>query len=268
MISPSESEAIVQELMILLGTDRQIAPYSKRFPNFDLLDAYRIAARVRDRRAAAGANSVGRKIGFTNKSIWGDFGISAPIWNYVYDQTVEDFLASGNSLVLRGMPEARIEPEIVLHLASAPDPGMTSAELAECVDWAAPGFEIVYSVFPNWRFTAADAAAAYGVHGRLFVGERRQLTFDRAMQLSSFSVVLESADIRREGQSKNVLGGPLEALRFLVQELARLPGCEPLGPGEIITTGTLTEAMPIRPAETWTASFQGVGFSSLRLSID
>lgn len=268
MISPADCEAISEELMKLLGTDRQIQPYSERFPSIELTDAYRIAARVKDLRVNNGAIPVGRKIGFTNTSIWSDFGISAPIWNYVFDQTAEDIAGGRKTFALRGMPEARIEPEVVLHLASAPNPGMTGAELAECVDWAAPGFEIVYSVFPDWKFSAADAAAAYGVHGRLLVGERLELTSDRAARLSGFSVALESADIRCEGHAGNVLGGPLEALRFLVNDLARFSMCEPLRPGEMITTGTLTEAMPIRPGEAWSASFEGIGFKPLLLSID
>ncbi len=44
------------------------------------------------------------------------------------------------------------------------------------------------------------------------------------------------------GQGSNVLGGPLSALRHLVELLARDPHNPPLQAGEIITTGTLTRA--------------------------
>jgi hypothetical protein len=42
-----------------------------------------------------------------------------------------------------------------------------------------------------------------------------------------------------------------KALHFLVDELARYPTMEPLGRGELVTTGTLTEAMPIAAGQSW-----------------
>lgn len=244
-------ERISQELMVLLGTERQVEPFSRRYPDFGLRHAYEIVSRVCDLRRARGESPVGRKIGFTNRSIWGDLGISAPVWNYVFDSTVK---CGQTKTVLIGMPEPRIEPELVLHLVEPPASGMTTTELFECIDWIAPGFEVVYSIFPNWKFTAADAAAAYGVHGALFVGEKLDVSLarpDHLAKISSFGVELDSdVGVSRKGHARNVLGGPIEALRFLVEEIARYPSCEPLRAGELVTTGTLTEAMPARVGET------------------
>lgn len=265
----SEIDRISWELMDLLGTDRQIEPFSRRYPKFELEDAYQIVSRLALMRQARGQRPVGRKIGFTNTSTWSDFGIAAPVWNYVFDSTVK---CGQTRTGLSGMPEPRIEPELILHLAKPPAPGMTSRELLECIDWVAPGFEVVFSVFPNWEFSAADAAAAYGVHGQLFVGEKLAVApvqshlFD---QLSSFGVHLDSdLGVTRLGHARDVLGGPLEALRFLVEEINRYPDCEPLKAGEIVTTGTLTEAMPARAGETWTVRFEGIALAPLRLGFD
>jgi 2-oxo-3-hexenedioate decarboxylase len=41
-----------------------------------------------------------------------------------------------------------------------------------------------------------------------------------------------------------------------------------LAAGEIITTGTLTAALPIRPGEEWTSRYEGLpGVSGLMLSL-
>ena len=48
---------------------------------------------------------------------------------------------------------------------------------------------------------------------------------------------------RAEGGGAKVLGSPLTAFRHLVREMARYGG-EPLGPGDIVTTGTLVGALP------------------------
>ena len=268
----STIEAISDELISLLGTGLQIEPFSRRYSGFDLADAYAVAARIRDLRKGRGENTVGRKIGFTNQSIWGAQGISAPIWNYVFDRTIIKAGGGLPAIDLRAMPEPRIEPEVVLHLAAAPTPGMTANDLLRCLDWVAPAFEVVYSVFPNWDFTPADAAAAYGVHGGLLVGERLHLEKvlgDLALKLSTFSVEMENGQgVRRQGEARNVLGGPLWALKFLVDELERYGPCEPLRPGELVTTGTLTEAMPLHSGETWSARFEGIDLKPLKLHIE
>ena len=44
------------------------------------------------------------------------------------------------------------------------------------------------------------------------------------------------------GHAQVVLGGPLGALRFLADDLARRPDAPPLAVGEVVTTGRLTGA--------------------------
>jgi 2-oxo-3-hexenedioate decarboxylase len=148
---------------------------------------------------------------------------------------------------------------------------MSEDELIACIDWVAHGFEIVHSVFPGWTFAAVDAVAAYGVHGALLLGDRHpiseQLT-DWREALSGFSVELVRDDgLRRSGHARHVLGGPLRALGFLVEELARYPASKPLGAGEIVTTGTLTEAMPAIAGQTWNTQLVGIDIRGLRLRL-
>ncbi len=266
----SQAEVIGREAFDLLGTARQVAPFTARWPGFDLDAAYAVAARLRALREARGERAVGRKIGFTNRAVWGDFGIAAPIWSYVYDRTVRGPSASHPAFDLALTPEPRIEPELVLHLARAPAQGMSAEELAQCVDWVAAGFEVVYSIFPGWSFAAADAVAAYGVHGALVLGPTLALAGAaraRLDALSNFDVALESdRGARFDGHARDVLGGPLLALRFLVEEIGRRPGGAPLEAGEIVTTGTLTEAPAAIPGESWTARFRGLDLAPLRLS--
>ena len=270
MPEPAEIEAISLELMSLRGTGRQIEPFSKRYARFGLPEAYGVVARTRDLRIERGEIPVGRKIGFTNAAIWQARGISAPIWNYVFDRTVAAIGQAGAVVDLSGMPEPRIEPEVVLHLSASPQPGMTTRELLACLDWVAPGFEVVSSVFPAWEFSAADAAAAFGVHGALYVGEHLEVASAGSTLLDdliALNVVLASdGGLRREGAGRDVLGGPIHALRFLVEELARAPASDALHAGELVTTGTLTEAMPLLSGQTWSAAFEGIDFRTSRLT--
>ena len=270
MTNPSRQD-LASETLALFGTGRQIAPFSSHPDGLTLTQAYDIVALIRDLRQARGEAPIGRKIGFTNNAVWHGLGLEGPIWNYVFDSTVADLAAIGATFALPNWPQPRIEPEIVLHLAHAPKSGMSDAELLACVDWIAPAFELVTSIFPNWTFTAADAAAAFGVHGALLIGEKQLVTDDPAAwanAMTRFSVTMTGSDgVCTDGHARNVLGGPIQALAFLVAELARFGCPDVLRPGELITTGTLTDAMPIQPGQTWVANFEAIGLASPKLTL-
>src|SRR5262245_59032861 len=174
-IAPPDVAEIAAEALAALDSGRQIAPFSSRLAGFEIDDAYRVTAAVRKMREARGERVVGRKIGFTNRTIWSEYGVHAPIWGYVYDRTVHDLAGIGGTFSLAGLPEPRIEPEIVFGLARAPTPGMDERALLDCVAWIAHGFELVQSIFPAWKFSAADTVAAFGLHGALLIGPRHAL---------------------------------------------------------------------------------------------
>ena len=56
--------------------------------SFSEADAYAVTAKLRELRMARGEKPVGRKIGFTNRNIWAEYGVFQPIWGDVYDTTV------------------------------------------------------------------------------------------------------------------------------------------------------------------------------------
>ncbi|MDB5584799.1 MAG: Hydratase/decarboxylase [Bradyrhizobium sp.] len=117
-----------------------------RWPSVD--DAYRVTPRVRQLYEAGGARVIGRKIGFTNRTIWPEYGVYAPIWGYVFDRSLHDLTAL-DTLPLASFSEPRIEPEIVFGLSAAPSAQMDETALSSCIEWVALGFEIVQSNFPG-----------------------------------------------------------------------------------------------------------------------
>lgn len=255
-------DTVAAEVFSLLGGARQIAPFSSRYRDFDLADAYRVTAKVRALRERSGEIARGRKIGFTNRTIWAEYGVYAPIWGYIYDRTIHDLENIYGTFPLAGLADARIEPEIVFGLSATPRPGMDVAELLSCIGWVAQGFEIVQSVFPEWRFAAADTVAAFGMHGALLIGPRHPLRGAEAVwtsALSGFEIDLyRDGELADHGAARNVLDGPLFALRHLVEVLAQDRTNPPLAAGEIVTTGTLTRALPILPGEAWTTRLTGI----------
>jgi 2-keto-4-pentenoate hydratase len=245
---------------------RHVQSFSVRHPDFTLDDAYGVTAQANALRIARGYKPIGRKIGFTNRRIWPEYNVYAPIWGYVYDRTVHDL---ARPLSLAPYSEPKIEPEIMFGLSSAPSPGMDDVTLLTCIDWIALGFEIVQSIFPAWKFSPADTVAADALHAALLVGPRhpvRGREDEWLRTLSTFEIELSrDGALMDHGQATNVMEGPLSTLRYLMELLANDPVNPPLAAGEIISTGTLTRAMPCVRGETWTATPKGIALDGITL---
>ena len=223
------------------------------FPGLGLAAAYAVTQDIRKLREQRGERIVGRKIGFTNETIWDEYGVYAPIWGYMYDTSVHEL--DGRPFDLSPFLEPRIEPEICFGLSRTPEPEMDDAALLSCIDWVAHGFEIVQSLFPGWRFSAPDTVASFGLHGALLLGPRYP-----ASVLGEFEITLESSSgIVEHGTTRNVLGSPLNALRHI---LAIEP---PLAAGEMVTTGTLTRAVPVASGETWRTALHGTPIKGIEV---
>lgn len=265
----TELQAIAVEALAALDTGNQIQPFSSRTSSFNLDDAYRVTAAVRKMREARGELPVGRKIGFTNRTAWVDYNVNEPMWGYVYDRTVHYLAELGDTFSLMHLAEPRIEPEIVFRLAIAPAPGMDERTLLESVDWVAHGFEVVQSIFPGWQFSVPDTVAAFGLHGALLIGPRHPVAThaeDWSRTLSTFEIDLKrDGTVVDHGLGTNVLGGPVSALRHLIDLLARDQVNPALAAGEIITTGTLTRAFPVSVGETWTTELTGLALNGIRV---
>jgi 2-keto-4-pentenoate hydratase len=238
-------------------------------PSLDEDGAYAIAWDVHARRRERGERSVGRKIGFTNRSIWAEYGVWAPIWSHVYDSTVHHAPDGDAHLAIGHLLQPRIEPEIQLHFSRTPPATRDEEALLESIDWIAHGFEIVQSVYPDWKFTKEDAIAAFALHGALVVGRPvavRDID-DCAAKLRSFTISLSRDDGRTvRGGGANVLDSPLLAFAHLAETLATQARFAPVQAGEIVTTGTLTAALPVSPGQRWTTVLDGIDLPGLSIT--
>lgn len=67
------------------------------------------------------------------------------------------------------------------------------------------------------------------------------------------------------GRIANGLRSSLAAVAHLISLLAIQPRAAALQAGELVTTGTLTQALPIRAGETWSPALDGIGQPGLSL---
>lgn len=262
-------DALAQEMKVAQDSAGQIQPFTTRVQDFDLSAAYKVAHLIHDARLTEGATPVGRKIGFTNPNMWSKFGVREPIWAYIYDTTVVQLQAPRATCRIGRFAEPKIEPEIVLHFRTAPAADARLADVVNTIDWVAPGFEIVQSHFPGWKFQAPDTVADGALHGTLLIGPSQpisELGSDPCAALETFSLTLSrDGQVVETGKGSDVLGSPLAAIVHLVNVLAKQPDYEPLKADEVVTTGTVTTAQSVHVGETWQSKVQGIGLTGLEL---
>jgi 2-oxo-3-hexenedioate decarboxylase len=227
----------------------------------ELQSAYGHALAVRRLRIARGEVPVGYKVGFTNRTIWSRYNVYAPIWGFVWNTTISYCEGAGN-VPLAHVCQPRIEPEAVFGFRAMPRRPATLDDLFNALDWVAPGFEIVQSHSPGWKFIAPETVADGGLHGRLLVGPKTPIA-KLARDSEQLHRTLASARVRlqrngalvEEGSGANVLDSPLHALLHFVTELRSCPGAPDLAANDVVTTGTWTDAWPVAAGQRWSARF-------------
>ena len=264
------AQGLAGELLAAYDDARLLTLPSGRAGGLTVPEAYEVGDQLRLARLARGERARGYKIGFTNRTFWPRYNVFEPIWAPVWERTLRLLEGTEATTSLQGLVQPRLEPEIVFGFRAAPRAGMNEAELTGCLAWVAHGYEIVHTHFDGWRFTAADTVADFALHGRLLVGPR--VPVDAFKRLGEELAALEltlSCDGREleTGHGRNVLGGPLNALRLWVDAMAQRTPTWPLGAGDVVTTGTLTDAWPMAPGQVWQSRPGDARLPGLRLTV-
>ena len=74
---------LAEELIELHRSPREVAPFSERYPGLTPAAGYQAARALHEHRVAQGWKPVGRKIGFTNRTLWARYGVHEPMWGTV-----------------------------------------------------------------------------------------------------------------------------------------------------------------------------------------
>jgi len=267
----NEVETLARELLTAYEAGEVVPVLPSSRSGFDLNAAYDVEATLKRLREASGARAVGRKVGYANKAMWRVLKLQTLLWAHMYHDTVH--YCDGNSAMLT-LPHARslkVEPEIVFGLKQAiATEGLDAAAALQHVDWVAIGFEIIDCPYPDWKFQPADFLASFGLHAALVVGERVQANSIASLleELSRCKVrVSKNGEFVEEGSGKNSLTSPAACLAELSAAILRRFPNEPLGAGEVVSSGTLTAGHLAATGDHWTVDVSGLPLPSLALQL-
>jgi 2-keto-4-pentenoate hydratase len=266
-----DTTALAQELMAAYESCQIITvPPSARPAGLDLSAAYAVEAELTRLRRASGRTVVGRKVGYASKALWRVFKLETLVCAHMFDNTVRWAEGDEISLTVGHMCSPKIEPEIVFKLKRPLDDALDAASVLQSTEWLALGFEIIDCVYAGWKYQPADFVASYGLHAALVVGKPRSVELQMIPalvdQLAKFKVSLsKDGQIASEGSGRNSLGNPALCVAELASAIGRRSGAERLASGELISSGTLTESLPIAANQTWTATLNGIDLPNLTL---
>jgi 2-oxo-3-hexenedioate decarboxylase len=266
-----DATGLAKELIELHDRPRQVSPFGARYPGLTAESGYVAARQLHAHRVARGWKMAGRKIGFTNRTLWDRYGVHEPMWGAVYDRTLILAVDNRATVPLASLEQPRIEPEICFRLKSRPPLTRDPQALLGCIEWIAHSVEIVQCHHPEWKVTLADCTADNGLHGRLILGT--PVAVEKISGLAAALPFLKvdlfkGAEKKDQGIGSNVLGSPLLALAFLVEILSKQTQSPPLEAGEIVSTGTLTDAHPVAPGERWRTDFHGFAVRGMEIAFE
>lgn len=180
--------------------------------------AYQVQDQVATRRIAQGERVVGYKVGCTSAAIRAQFGLSEPISGRLFEPHIH---AEGMKIECAQYVNCAIEPEMVLttrtdlHGIDLPDDQLVAA-----IDSVRPGIELHNFCFWYKPPTSQELICSGGIHAGLIIGDAavdpHSLSFDSEI----FSVYKDSAPVTA-APAREIMGGPLHSLRWLVNALTR-----------------------------------------------
>jgi 2-keto-4-pentenoate hydratase len=269
---PIDTHAVARELIDAYSTGDLLAAALSSRDGFDLAAAYAVEAELSRQRRAAGHAIVGRKVAFANPAVWGKLKIETVAWASMYDDTVQQ-ARDGDRTVAPFTYAPKLEPEIVFKLkATVGGDPIDPVAVLDAVEWLSLGYEIVDCPFADWQFQPPDLIAAYGFHAGLVLGRPTAVTSANitalAGQLAQFTLKLFKNDVLvEEGGGRHVLQSPALCLGELAAAISRSPWAQPLRPGELVSTGSLTTPTSIAPGETWRAEPEGLDVAPLVMKL-
>ena len=227
-----------------------------------ILDAYSIQDELTKKYLSANVSTrlIGKKIACTNKAAQVQLNIKESFSGNLFSDNISK---SNTKINPENYFNPFVEPEFAfimkqeLEVCKAP---YTPETVYNSIDAVLPSIELVDSRYEDWtsvgvnNLIADNAVHAHWVYGNL------------EKDLSLFNFNNQEVDLFvndkliEKGNSKNVMGNPINSLTWLINNLASLG--KSLPKNYYVTTGTCTKAIPIIKGDFIKADFGKLGIIS------
>lgn len=235
------------------ASGRPCAPIRDLIGESDPDAAYAVQTLGIERRMAAGARLVGRKIGLTSPAVQAQFGVHTPDYGVLLDDMI---FSDREPLDLSRFLQPRVEAEVAFVLGrDLPSPTTHVADVLRATEFVLPAIEIVDSRVAGWDIRITDTIADNASSGAVVVGTTAR-SLD-GLDLAGVGMSLEHGGAPvSTGSGAACLGSPVIAVAWLARAVARHG--RPLRAGEVILSGALGPMVPAT-AGVYRARLEGLG---------
>jgi len=245
---------MAKKLMDAEKNKQSIEPLTVSFPKISVDEAYYIQQEQISERVANGAVVVGKKIGLTSKAMQDMFQVNEPDYGHLLDDMIR---VDGEAIALDEFIQPKLEFEIAFVLKKdLKGPGVTILDVIEATDYIAPAFEVIDSRIKDWQIRFEDTVADNGSSARAIIGGMPTPIED--VDLAKIGMaVYKNGEFLDSAAGAAVMGNPTRAVAWLANALGKYDIS--LYAGEIVLSGALTAAVPIKAGDTFTADFAHIG---------
>lgn len=237
---------------------RTLDPLSDRC-DLTLEQAYAIQALVTQVRLDRGERVAGWKLGYASPVMRVQMGIDAPN----YGPLTDAMLLPDGATAPATLTQPRVEPEVALRFVRDVEPGADRAALLACVGAAHAALEIVDSVWTDYRFRLPDNTADGSSAAAMVLGPELPLPLE-AIDTVEVTLFVDGEPVG-SGRGSDASGHPADGVVWLVEQLASRG--QRLRAGDVVITGGLTRAMPLRPGATVHARFSAGAARAVEVSV-
>ncbi|MBM96397.1 MAG: 2-oxopent-4-enoate hydratase [Oceanospirillaceae bacterium] len=248
------------ELYEAMVSRTTIKPFTERFDDITIEDAYHISLRMIERRVQAGERIIGKKIGVTSKAVQNMLGVYQPDFGFLTDKMA---YSQGQEMpISEQLIQPKAEGEIAFVMKKdIIGPGLTNADILAATDFVIPCFEVVDSRIEDWKIKIQDTVADNASCGLFVLGDTA--VDPRKVDLATCGMVVEkNGSIISTGAGAAALGSPVNCVTWLANTLGQFG--IPLKAGEVILSGSLVPLEPVQAGDFMSVSIGGIGSASVR----
>ena len=257
-LNDAEAQAYARAYFEAERTRAPIEPIGEANPGLTLDDAYRIQDAFVALHVALGLHPFGIKVGSTSKAAQRRFKTDEPAIGTLFLQRQ---VANGGTVATERLIAPRIECEIAVRMGrDLKGPGVTP-EAAEAAFGSLMGaFEIIDARTKDWRIKGVELVADNAVNTGFVLGPERPA---QGLDAAGVSVMFgREGDKPTYGSGASVLGGPKFVIAWLANWLGQRG--KVLKAGTVVLTGSLSEILPARKGDRFTAEFDPLGEVEVR----
>jgi 2-keto-4-pentenoate hydratase len=257
---PGTIEAAAERLAGAARTGVACAPVADLLGTDDVDSAYQVQRRLTERRLAAGARIIGRKIGLTSAAVQRQIGVDRPDFGVLFEDMR---YGDGATIPFGRLLQPKAEAEVAFLLARDIEDAADPAAVRAAVALGFPALEIVDSRIADWRIGITDTVADNASSGVFVIGASGSPL--HAFEPADVTMTMHRrGEVVSQGTGRDCLGDPLHALAWLAATAIEVG--TPLRAGDLVLSGALGPMVAVAAGDVFEAVIAPLGTVTARFS--